>query len=774
MGWSAPDVRISHAQNLEDIRLWKALADREPGFWVDVGAADPDRWSVTRFFSERGWTGINVEPGPDFDALVERRPRDVNVRAAVGVEAGTVAFTISWPIPSLSSLDPVRAGARPEVERTERIEVPMVPLRDLLADHAAGRAIDFLKVDVEGAELAVLESNDWARFRPSVVLVEAIDSVTRLPNHDEWEPVLLDAGYEFVVFDGLNRFYVPREAPGCAAALAEQICVFDVSAFAPELEIRDALTERAREFEREADRLAQVVALRDRQLAEVWSSTTWRVGRGVVGVLAVPRRGGALARRRLGRLRRRWRSRPAAVRRAVAAATAPGARFEALHDRRLTVVPTTPLERFVADRRAVPGALRRRLTPDEVAALLAALAADAETDPAVTAAARRLADWCTRTPVTRGDGRTVVVDAQGVQLPIRCGTRTHALHVLEALLDGIDRRVPVRLLVNPDLPVPPAWALDRTDGVWGPDDDLAEVGAFVQLMTLRVGPYAPQPVGPFLAPGVERLGVWLDGMYLVEYAYYGTEPAVRFDLQTSVEQLADTDEVLALTRFAATVLPEGLAERARVTVTGSRGAFGALTATPLPVERRTDAGPDHLLVVGKIMPHKNVVTGLAAAVLAQRRHRDLRVVAVVDAFPDDERDLWSFLGGIGADLDRIEFRFQPDDDEFARLVGDAAAVVIPSLHEGYSLPVLEAIGSGTPVVCSDIPVHRELLGDAPGFADPRDPVALAAAIDDVVTRRDEVLAAQRAAFAPTLTPDAFTATVTRVGADLAGRLLGKG
>jgi hypothetical protein len=80
------------------------------------------------------------------------------------------------------------------------------PLAAVLADNSV-ECIDFLKVDVEGAEQAVLASNDWARFRPSLVLVEAVDSVTRAATHAAWESLLLQAGYGFAHFDGVNRFY---------------------------------------------------------------------------------------------------------------------------------------------------------------------------------------------------------------------------------------------------------------------------------------------------------------------------------------------------------------------------------------------------------------------------------------------------------------------------------------------------------------------------------------------------------------------------------------
>src|ERR1700761_8288608 len=53
---------VSYAQNREDVLLWRALHDLPAGFYIDVGAEDPTKDSVTRAFYERGWGGINVEP----------------------------------------------------------------------------------------------------------------------------------------------------------------------------------------------------------------------------------------------------------------------------------------------------------------------------------------------------------------------------------------------------------------------------------------------------------------------------------------------------------------------------------------------------------------------------------------------------------------------------------------------------------------------------------------------------------------------------------------
>src|SRR5262245_24751661 len=85
--------RISFAQNREDILLDRAFGGRTGGFYVDVGACHPIFHSVTKFFYDRGWRGINVEPIPStFDILAQDRPRDVNLHAGLSDREETLLF----------------------------------------------------------------------------------------------------------------------------------------------------------------------------------------------------------------------------------------------------------------------------------------------------------------------------------------------------------------------------------------------------------------------------------------------------------------------------------------------------------------------------------------------------------------------------------------------------------------------------------------------------------------------------------------------------------
>ena len=207
---------VSYAQNFEDVMLWRALRHVERGFYIDVGAADPDRDSVTRSFYEHGWSGINAEPvEASFRRIAATRLRDVNLSVAVGREPGSATLHVV----DGTGLSTIHERSLPAIGRagfaSRAVRVEMTTLTEICRSYVAGRrpdeAIHFLKVDAEGAEADVLAGADFSRFRPWVVLVEATAPLSSEQTHGEWEPALLAADYCFAYFDGLNRFYIAAE-----------------------------------------------------------------------------------------------------------------------------------------------------------------------------------------------------------------------------------------------------------------------------------------------------------------------------------------------------------------------------------------------------------------------------------------------------------------------------------------------------------------------------------------------------------------------------------
>jgi len=217
---------ISYAQNGEDVVLARLFHGRTTGRYVDVGAADAVHDSVTKHFYDLGWRGVNVEPIPDqARRLREARPQDVTLAVALGARAGSATLHLVPERSGWSTLDASLAAAYRAELAVEEVEVEVRTLADVLDEHPG--PVDFLKVDVEGGEQAVLEGADWARHRPRVVVVEATAPGSPTPAHEGWEPLMLAAGYRCALFDGLNRFYASADDAEALAVLAAPANVFD-------------------------------------------------------------------------------------------------------------------------------------------------------------------------------------------------------------------------------------------------------------------------------------------------------------------------------------------------------------------------------------------------------------------------------------------------------------------------------------------------------------------------------------------------------------------
>ena len=220
---------ISYAQNFEDVMLWRALKHIVQGFYIDIGAWSPDTDSVTRAFYNNGWRGINVEPNPELHEQLEvSRLRDVNLKAAIGDAEGSMTMNFLTNS-GLSTLDDAIAQQHQAAGwGISRRDVEVKTLASIWQQHVPGdQPVHFLKVDVEGFEQPALNGNDWARYRPWVVVVEATLPMSQVESHADWEPILLEAGYKFAYADGLNRFYVAEEHADLLSTFKYPPNVFD-------------------------------------------------------------------------------------------------------------------------------------------------------------------------------------------------------------------------------------------------------------------------------------------------------------------------------------------------------------------------------------------------------------------------------------------------------------------------------------------------------------------------------------------------------------------
>ncbi|HRO41266.1 MAG TPA: FkbM family methyltransferase [Flavipsychrobacter sp.] len=165
----------SYSQMAEDM-IVSGLLYNSKGFYVDVGAYHPWRFSNTYHFYRKGWKGINIDGSAEAIKLLQRkRKRDISLQLIIGPENKTLNFyefhqrelntTVSEELPAILQFHgqkPIRVS-----------EVKCMSLGQLLNQYLpSGQSIDLLNIDAEGADEEIIRSNDWSRYRPKVIIVE--------------------------------------------------------------------------------------------------------------------------------------------------------------------------------------------------------------------------------------------------------------------------------------------------------------------------------------------------------------------------------------------------------------------------------------------------------------------------------------------------------------------------------------------------------------------------------------------------------------------------
>lgn len=166
-----------YGQDGEDLVLDRFLEHQLEGFYVDVGAHHPVRFSNTYLFYRRGWRGINIDAEPgSMQSFRKLRSRDINIECGVAGHGGLMTY-FRFNEPALNTFDEGEARLKDKepYKLIEQVDVPVRRLDDLLDQYMPfGQNIDFMTVDVEGKDHEVLASNDWERYRPRYILAETL------------------------------------------------------------------------------------------------------------------------------------------------------------------------------------------------------------------------------------------------------------------------------------------------------------------------------------------------------------------------------------------------------------------------------------------------------------------------------------------------------------------------------------------------------------------------------------------------------------------------
>ena len=205
----------SYSQFGEDLIL-KGLMERDQidlskkGFYLDVGAHHPTRFSNTKLFYDLGWSGINIEPNEGIKCLFDKtRPRDKTLEIALGKRCGSQKFFLynETALNSLNNrdselLDTPYSSTGSKVIETTRMEV--------ILNDFHGESLpepNFLDIDVEGLEMEVLEGNNWDKFKFNYILIEQKIKSLELVKNSAVFMFLKKLGYKAIANNGITTIY---------------------------------------------------------------------------------------------------------------------------------------------------------------------------------------------------------------------------------------------------------------------------------------------------------------------------------------------------------------------------------------------------------------------------------------------------------------------------------------------------------------------------------------------------------------------------------------
>lgn len=196
----------SYSQEGEDMVLRELFRDIDKGFYVDIGAHHPKRYSNTYYFYNKGWNGINIDAMPGSMKLFNFfRPRDINIEAAVSDQEGKGKYYIynEGAINGFAH-DNINYGDY-HVKKID--DISFIKLAKIFEDNdILQNQISFMSIDVEGLELSVLQSNDWDKYRPNIILVENSIDILDIDNNDV-HLFLKSNNYSIVAKTTRNYFY---------------------------------------------------------------------------------------------------------------------------------------------------------------------------------------------------------------------------------------------------------------------------------------------------------------------------------------------------------------------------------------------------------------------------------------------------------------------------------------------------------------------------------------------------------------------------------------
>lgn len=210
-------LRGSFSQKGEDLIIERIIGIKKKGFYIDIGAHNPNIFNNTKRFYIKGWSGINIEPNPVLiREFIRQRRRDINLNIGIRKLPGVATF-YEFEADSLStfSKDEKENNLKLGYKLKQELRIPVLSLKSVIEKYCKTK-IDFISIDTEGLDYEVLQSNDWKKFRPKIVCIETGDfnsMITGIKSNkkDFISSFMTKNGFIKYYDNGLNTIYLNNE-----------------------------------------------------------------------------------------------------------------------------------------------------------------------------------------------------------------------------------------------------------------------------------------------------------------------------------------------------------------------------------------------------------------------------------------------------------------------------------------------------------------------------------------------------------------------------------
>ena len=182
--------------------------------YLDIGAFAPKSLSNTYYFYERGYSGVCVEANPLLAEIIQvNRPRDTTLNVAIssGEEGMMPFYVMSAPTLSTLSLEEANRLVAEEEVDIDRVEtVKVLPINDLIKKYFPNKDLNFISLDVEGLDYAIMKSFDFNSIRPAVFCLETLEykKYGNQKKIDKLISLMTDNGYHLYADTRINSIFV--------------------------------------------------------------------------------------------------------------------------------------------------------------------------------------------------------------------------------------------------------------------------------------------------------------------------------------------------------------------------------------------------------------------------------------------------------------------------------------------------------------------------------------------------------------------------------------